>query len=883
MSHPTDRQALDSTLLDLEWLRGFARTLIRDADLAEDLGQEVVLAELSNPPPRGVPRRSWLARVARNIAIGFCRRETRRQRAEDAAPAAQHARAAGDVVAEAELQFEAGRAVLDLHEPYRSTLLARFMKGLSCRAIAARTGVPVETVRTRLKRGLALVRAKLDHSYDGRRGWLPPIASPALWKVDTPTLWGFVLMKVKTKALLVTGLVLAGLLGVWYRSGPTAAIPPEPGRSPANPIAADAPVSDVPSPVGDRHILVPAAPPVPAVEVASLLVRVVWQGTQEPAGHVGVSVTRLRATGTGAWYPAAPATLTPTDAAGKALFDALDPGRFDVRTFRQDGDAVEARAGERTTVELAIPRGLSIRGIVVDRDDLPVAGAEILCVASLSPPQSAYPLTVTAGDGSFRVDSPSRGNLIGARTRNHGTSDFALLDEFVPDSRGDVILRLTLPGLPAAMTGRVSDPRGNPVANAWVTIGGRGSRERRRVLPGGGTFHAPPTVHVATDAQGEFRATSLRSGPTALYVYARGYSRWRGTAVCPPGGATHVSVQLQSGAALFGRITNRDGEPVQDAYVLRPANYAETGVAMTTADGRYRFDDLPAGELTLSIHSPQHGSMEPTILLTSGRPHEVDFRLDAGLRIEGELVDHRGQPLENWVIAERGTAGAFARADRGGAFVLNNCEAREYTLEVYPPSFVGPAVRTVQHVLPGAAELTIEVPREALPSARITGRVLMPDGNSAAKVSLQLANHPYPMVPPPETDARGRFEVGPLPAGRYEIRGSLAGFLDAQLGELSLVAGEVRQVPDARLRYGARLVVAIQPANHTQLEDLEVQVVDAAGITVDTGQREGQSVSFRLLPTGLHSLVVRGPNIETQRLAIELKAGETLALEVALP
>ncbi len=61
------------------------------------------------------------------------------------------------------------RAVLALDEPYRSTLLLRFFDDLPPRDVAKRTGVPVETARARIRRGLEQLRARLDkaHGSDG--------------------------------------------------------------------------------------------------------------------------------------------------------------------------------------------------------------------------------------------------------------------------------------------------------------------------------------------------------------------------------------------------------------------------------------------------------------------------------------------------------------------------------------------------------------------------------------------------------------------------------------------------------------------------------------------------------------------------------------------
>ncbi len=74
-------------------------------------------------------------------------------------------------------------ATLALAEPGRSTILLRFFEGLPPREIAARQRVPVETVRSRVRRALAEIRKTLDRRAGDRSAWavaLLPLAGPAL-------------------------------------------------------------------------------------------------------------------------------------------------------------------------------------------------------------------------------------------------------------------------------------------------------------------------------------------------------------------------------------------------------------------------------------------------------------------------------------------------------------------------------------------------------------------------------------------------------------------------------------------------------------------------------------------------------------------------------
>ena len=75
-------------------------------------------------------------------------------------------------------------AVLHLELPYRDVILCRFYEELPPRDIAKRLDLPVETVKTRLKRGLQRLRALLDAELganDGR-SWCLALLPMAGWK-----------------------------------------------------------------------------------------------------------------------------------------------------------------------------------------------------------------------------------------------------------------------------------------------------------------------------------------------------------------------------------------------------------------------------------------------------------------------------------------------------------------------------------------------------------------------------------------------------------------------------------------------------------------------------------------------------------------------------
>ena len=64
------------------WVRELAGRLVRDAETADDLAQEAMLAAIESRPAKVRSPRAWLGRVLRNVHWERLRGETRRRARE---------------------------------------------------------------------------------------------------------------------------------------------------------------------------------------------------------------------------------------------------------------------------------------------------------------------------------------------------------------------------------------------------------------------------------------------------------------------------------------------------------------------------------------------------------------------------------------------------------------------------------------------------------------------------------------------------------------------------------------------------------------------------------------------------------------------------------
>jgi protocatechuate 3,4-dioxygenase beta subunit len=122
--------------------------------------------------------------------------------------------------------------------------------------------------------------------------------------------------------------------------------------------------------------------------------------------------------------------------------------------------------------------------------------------------------------------------------------------------------------------------------------------------------------------------------------------------------------QLKTGTGrILGRVVSTDtGGPLRRAQVRLTAPEIGVKVALTDAEGRYEFRELPAGRFTLNASksgyvSVQYGQTRP---FEQGRPIELadkqviaktDVAMPRGGVISGRIVDEFGDPLPDALVS----------------------------------------------------------------------------------------------------------------------------------------------------------------------------------------------------------------------------------------
>lgn len=149
-------------------LFGVCLRILNDRGEAEDVLQDVYVNIWRKAdgfdPARSSPI-TWLVAVARNRAIDRLRSGAVRRRSaplEDASEIADEAPSAFDKLGAAQDSQRLGQCLEELEMRQSAAIRAAFLDGLTYDELAQRSGVPLGTMKSWIRRGLAKLRACLE-------------------------------------------------------------------------------------------------------------------------------------------------------------------------------------------------------------------------------------------------------------------------------------------------------------------------------------------------------------------------------------------------------------------------------------------------------------------------------------------------------------------------------------------------------------------------------------------------------------------------------------------------------------------------------------------------------------------------------------------------
>lgn len=366
----------------------------------------------------------------------------------------------------------------------------------------------------------------------------------------------------------------------------------------------------------------------------------------------------------------------------------------------------------------------------------------------------------TGSDGRYRIRGLTKSKLhvlaaapgyAEARSRVVSIATGELVD------RVDIVLEAG-----TLLVGKVSDARGAPIVGAQVT--------------------ARPEVGVPleafSDSDGMYRLGPL-GGKLELSATAYGHTGARRTIeLAPTKGRTPAQrrediVLDSANAVLAGTLDDASGAAIAGATIEVASGAGEGRTAVTTADGTFSIDMLPAGKLRVRVTHPDYPPAElDATASTTGASSRL--RLALGGQVEGVLLDlATGNPIAGMTIDARGPSGANVEAtsDGKGLWKLGPLRAGAWRVEVKLPGYL-PVTRSLDVPAaraPGTTsvrDVRIELSRGALVGGTVRNRRGQRVGG--AHVTIRRADGSGDPVEA-DADAQGEFRIHDAPTGTLII------------------------------------------------------------------------------------------------------------------
>ena len=811
MAPPSDH-ALRRLLAERTWLRDLARALAGDG--ADDLEQEVWLKALRNPPQSLRSPRAWLGTVLRRKAIDAHRQSTRRVAREQRVVRGGIVEATDEVAARADTHRWVAQAVLGLPEPYHSTILLRYVEGLPQAEVARQQDVSIETVRTRQRRALRMLRDRLGGAAQRKRAAAVP-AALGLGKIAAGTAGVFTMGTKLLVGATLAGACVAGLV-LWNPDdGPAPdmdeAVPTQEAAHAAHPILGnDAPKRDTDA------VAPPAMPP---TEPNAAPRRPTWaelaprshvtQGAQVDPGVVAGRVEDLQG---GAladltvilWRDNKIAAKVSTAKDGRFQFDTLEEGTYVVSAHAAFANVrADVQPGGRA-LRMQLDLGLSIEGSIVTKDGgEPVAGMNL--IARHADPDRYGPGIVQATTnehgnfllrglppGTYTITTRPRYSSVQTPAPNYLPTTVEGVRASTTDARIEVERGLTIAGL-------VLGPDGQP----WT----KGASVRASPRSKHGDVGYGRLRGTTTDPHGVFALRGLSDEPWDLTVAPR-----EGAGVVHvarvPAGTSDVRIDLPAGQAITGRVVDPDGTPVPGpGYVWVTPKGVSPGApgsvsALLDKKGSFRTTELDAGLAYTVSAMGFHGFGNGAVEGVYPSDDVVLVRLRAGATLSGRVRNGETPAARGIPVVARATelkgeefrepwASAYGSTDPEGNFTLGGLKAgRTYVVSAGggTSGFVGEASK-VSATAP-AADLTVQVVR----GVRFRGRLVSADDEPLASIYLQVRSKDGAAAG--RTDRHGRFSIAAAPKGKLTV-GAMIGGAWTPLGTYEAPAADVTvRVPE---------------------------------------------------------------------------------------
>ena len=545
---------------------------------------------------------------------------------------------------------------------------------------------------------------------------------------------------------------------------------------------------------------------------------------------------------------------------GTYMLIATHPGYEDLTQSN-----VNVVGGQTASKDVSVTPRARITGVVVDEERKPVAVAMITAEDAGDPMAFAMrmvrggnPQDAASGpDGRFsirvRADSDlrlraSKKGLPVAKTETM---------KLTPSERKTGVV-LTIPS-GVEVTGRVTDPENNPLSGVAVMAAeaeaGRGGPMQRMMMIG---LQQADEDTVRTASDGTF-SLRLKEGTYDFTFKREGYAPASVRAQSVAATANNVvDASLNRAAELKGRVL-RNGSGV-DGVMVSAMMMGSDARAVTTPDGAFSLEGLPAGNVRLMIRKEDEFIQE--MRSVTAPVNDLVVELPTGGRVIGRVVEKgTNKPVTQFqagISRSRGAGGmvmmmgppqlkSFTSDD--GSFTLENVPAGAQDLVANAAGYAGGRMNVTVEEGKTLSDVVIELDT----GTRLTGRVTGPNGQPLSDVMVRVAmSQTSGMMRTgvdnrTTTDANGEYTLEALEAGEETIEFTHAKHVSTRKN-VTLKGREVKL--DAQLSGGERVTGMVVTESGSPVPDVEVYASAAGGSRRSARTNASGTFEFESLAQG---------------------------------
>lgn len=371
--------------------------------------------------------------------------------------------------------------------------------------------------------------------------------------------------------------------------------------------------------------------------------------------------------------PQAATSRWATDEQGRFVLRGLTPGRYTLLARapshvegRRAGLAVTAGAVQRG-IELVLPAGTVIRGVVRSSRGRPVVGARVLATSA----EAADVEAQSGGDGSYRLPPVAGAVRLEVSAAAHASVSRRVDTGQVAGSvSAERIEDFSLVTYDAVVRGVVDDARGAPVAGARVSVEQGPAKGRGTVTAADGTFlldALPPQPVRLLIEHAELPSVQVQAEP-----------------------ARAARVVMPFGGGIAGRVLDDAGLPLSSVRVVATGPAGASAEDATGKDGGFSLGALRPGAWRLAAQRTGLLPAARSLTVAAGAARgeltarDVVLTLARAASAGGTVRDARGNRVAEARVVVRGAGGLVAEGltDARGEFRLRDCPTGELELAV---------------------------------------------------------------------------------------------------------------------------------------------------------------------------------------------------------